>query len=157
MKTLTCIMTAAAWLVVSASALAAGALKNAGFTERGGTLPAAWQVAEADQNVWQVADDDGHSGADALRYRATESRKAGAVTQELVCKPNTEYVLVAWLKSNGTLKPLVRVTPPDARNVWLARPNQTVWPRHSARGIEKTPRLSRRSAADERHLEGNHR
>ncbi|MBM4078780.1 MAG: hypothetical protein FJ278_03705, partial [Planctomycetes bacterium] len=118
---------------------AAGLLKNAEFSERVSAesgLPAAWQSPPADRECWRVVDDDGHSGKDSLRYRAAEARKTGQVTQEVVCQPNTEYVLVAWLKGDGTLKPLVRVIAPDTvgqRVTQVVSDGQPKWTRHAVR------------------------
>jgi hypothetical protein len=46
---------------------------------------------------------------------------------------------------------------PHARNQQLAGQEQTVWPRHPPRGIEKQSRAARRPAADERCVAGEHR
>lgn len=73
--------------------------------------PANWLAEKADRGkLYRLVDDDGHSGKDCLRYRSQELRPAGAVYQPIECKPNTQYTLTAWFKSDGALRPAVIVT-----------------------------------------------
>ena len=99
-------------LCLCATAAAGNLLKNSDFSARAGEQPAEWKLPPGDSG-WSLTDADGHSGQDALRYQRSGEFAAEAVTQEAPCQPNTEYVLSAWLKGDGTLLPLVRVIAPD--------------------------------------------
>lgn len=93
-----------------------GLLVNPDFsasTENDTRTPAGWTVPDSAPPLYAVADDDGYSGAHCLRYAAQAAGPAGAVTQTVACAANTDYVLAAALKSDGALRPLVRVVAAD--------------------------------------------
>ncbi|NPV46223.1 MAG: hypothetical protein HPY69_04670 [Armatimonadetes bacterium] len=95
---------------------AGGLLVNPDFSERAegdAQGPAAWTLPDSDPPVYAVVDDDGYSGAHSLRYTARAAGPAEAVTQTIACSANTDYVLTAALKCDGTVRPLVRVFAPD--------------------------------------------
>ncbi|MBI2297486.1 MAG: hypothetical protein HYU66_00800 [Armatimonadetes bacterium] len=98
---------ALATVLYAATAFAAdGLLQNSDFGQPGGWIVPAGQG-------WTVPDDDGHSENHCLRYVADTPQAAPPIVQEVACQPNTEYVLAAWLKSDGTLRPVVEVLAQD--------------------------------------------
>ncbi|MBI3920821.1 MAG: hypothetical protein HY318_05325 [Armatimonadetes bacterium] len=105
--------------------LAQGQVKNSDFSERGREdhdWPVGWIAAKEDKgSLYRLVDDDGHSGNDCLRYQCRETRRGGAVAQVVTCKANTQYTLGVWLKSDGTLRPAVLVTPEEEPDRELAR------------------------------------
>ncbi len=94
-----------------AAAGCAQIVQNADFSSVAGgevRAPQGWELPAQD-GAWSVADDDGHSGKDCLRYRSDVPRPRAPVTQQVKLKPNADYVLRAWFKSDGTLTPGVRL------------------------------------------------
>lgn len=87
-------------------AAADGLLGNAEFAGAEG-----WAIPAGGQ--WEIANDDGHSGATCLRYRSAQATGIGGVTCDFDCQPNTDYVIAAWLKSDGELVPALQVIAPD--------------------------------------------
>ena len=93
-------------LMVAPLALADGLIDNADFEGTDGwTLPA--------DAHWSLADDDGHSGKQCVRFSSEEETTGEPVTVGISCEPNTEYVLAAWMKSDGVLRPAIRLTAPE--------------------------------------------
>lgn len=89
-----------------------GLVKNGEFAQRAApneSWPADWQADPACAALYNAVNDDGFADKDCLRYVARAGQTVGPVTQALALTPNTDYVLVAALKSDGTLKPAVRV------------------------------------------------
>jgi hypothetical protein len=132
--TVLCAILAAATM----TAFGAGLVKNSDFSSRDAGNPlhvADWKMP-AGEPSWSVTDADGHSGKDALRYQADGERNPSPVTQEVPCQSNTEYVLSAWLKSDGVLRPLVRVIAPDlsdARVTQVVSDGSKAWSRFATR------------------------
>jgi hypothetical protein len=112
-----------------------GLIKNSDFSARAAanpSQPAEWKLPAGDSG-WSVTNAGGHSGKDALRYERTQARLAEPVTQEVPCQPNTEYILSAWLKSDGVLKPLVRVTAAGMTDPEVVSDGSTQWTRFTTR------------------------
>lgn len=87
-------------------AVAAGLLDNSDFSSAEG-----WTIPPGGQ--WEIANDDGHSGAACLRYRSAHAADIGGVIRDFDCQPNTDYVIAAWLKSDGKLVPSLQIIAPD--------------------------------------------
>ncbi len=107
-------------MTVGCAAWAEPLLGNADF---GATVaddanwPADWQVADEYRGLYGWINDDGYSENSSLRYLAAQPGPAGPVSQTVACKPYTEYVLTAALKSDGTVLPMVRVLATDLDQV----------------------------------------
>ncbi len=124
-------------------AMAAGAwaeplLQNADFAataEADANWPAAWQVADEHRELYGWVNDDGHSDSMSLRYATREPAAGGPVWQTVDCAPNTEYVLTAALKSDGTVMPMVRVLARDLEQIAVSVESvgETAWIMHTAR------------------------
>ena len=124
--------------VVSLCVHAAPIVNNADFTQRlrdDVGLPAVWTVPKG--SPWHSTNDDGHSGHDSLRYRVRVARSASPVTQAISLPPKTDCMLHAWLKSDGAMKPLVRVRTAGGREAELARVHAGakagLWTRYTAK------------------------
>jgi len=92
--------------LAAGQALAAGLIPDPSISDtKAWTLPAGEE--------WAIADDDGHSGASSLRYSSSKQANVPAVETSVQCAANSEYVLTAWLKSDGTLRPAVYVLAPE--------------------------------------------
>jgi len=86
---------------------AGGLLLNSGFDDSPVALPSpGWKIPE-NAGVCQIADDDGHSGKQCLRFRTETPGKIAPVVQEFSCLPDHDYVLSAWFKSSGVSRPAV--------------------------------------------------
>ena len=108
-----CVLGLALLACGSGVAAVAGLLSNSDFSSAEG-----WAIPAGGQ--WEIADDDGHSGAACLRYRSAQAAEIGAVTRDFDCQPNTDYVIAAWLKSNGKLVPALQVVAPDNEKTVVA-------------------------------------
>ncbi|MCK5804165.1 MAG: discoidin domain-containing protein [Lentisphaeria bacterium] len=88
-----------------------GLLKNSDFSQTNGdeTLPVHWTVPKTSASFFTRVNVDGLSGNESLRYEAAATAPCKPVTQSFVCKPNTDYVLTAAFKGDGTTTPLVEV------------------------------------------------
>ena len=89
-----------------------GLLRNPGFSEltEEGKWPSSWECARG-RALYAASNVDGLDSNDSLRYAAEQpGLDCGPVTQSLVCEPNTQYVLLAALKSDGKMRPQVVVT-----------------------------------------------
>lgn len=89
-----------------------GMLRNPDFSAALGqdlARPAEWRMPGDGSGAWRRVNDDGPSGNFCLRYQSKTPRAAGAVTQVCACAANSEYELRFAGKSNGALRPLVRV------------------------------------------------
>ncbi len=112
-------------------------LSNGDFSAlTGAGSPEGWQTPEGLAGLAKVVDDDGHSGSHSLGFRFDEPTEAPAVTQTVACEPNTEYVLSAWMKSDG-LRPGVRVLGTAGDREWtlvaVESEGETSWGGASAR------------------------
>lgn len=118
---------------------AQGLVTNGDFSQVSGGdqgLPVGWTVAGADSAAYRVVNDDGHSGSLSLRYKVDKATASGAVVQSFVCKPNTDYLVTAALKSDGTLLPVVQVVVPvnpPVKVLSLRSGGQKVWTVQTAR------------------------
>ncbi len=86
-------------------AMAAGVFPNADFSSADG-----WQFPAGSQ--WSIANDDGHSAADSLRFESDDAVAGAPVIRDFTCSPNTDYLLSAWIKSDGNLTPTMHVIAP---------------------------------------------
>ena len=110
---------------------AAVEIQNADFAAGvNGQLPEGWTGDEAAAGVLAFFDADGHSGKSCLRYHAQEDGEQAFLTQAVTLEPETEYVLSAWLKSDGTTRPAVDVRQPGERNsvARVASEGSATWP-----------------------------
>ncbi|NUP99970.1 MAG: hypothetical protein HUU35_08960, partial [Armatimonadetes bacterium] len=81
---------------------AAGLVTNSEFKDASGwTLPA--------NSGWRIADDDGRSDASALRYQGLTATAAAPVTRQVNVGQQADYVLTAWAKSDGKLRPTITI------------------------------------------------
>jgi hypothetical protein len=86
------------------------------------TLPAAWTVPAA--AGWACTNADGATDQFSLGCVLQAPGLAQAVTQTLTLTPNTDYVLKAALKTDGELRPLLRVLAAGKELARLACPPQ---------------------------------
>jgi len=129
------------WSIVALLALvsltqAAGLVKNAEFVDRAAgnnVWPAEWTAAPDVMPLYQAVNDDGCADKDSLRYKARAGQKLGPVSQAVVLAPNTDYVLVAALKSDGNVKPVVRLMAPDGQLAVVVSDGTKTWKVFSAR------------------------
>jgi len=115
---------------------AAVEIQNADFAAGvNGQLPEGWTGDEAAAGVLAFFDADGHSGKSCLRYHAQEDGEQAFLTQAVTLEPETEYVLSAWLKSDGTTRPAVDVRQPGERNsvARVASEGSATWQKSSVR------------------------
>ena len=139
-------------LMIAPLVSADGLIANADFEGTDGwTLPA--------DGHWSIADDDGHSGKQCVRFSSEEETTGEPVTVEIACQANTEYVLAAWMKSDGVLRPAIRLTAPelgrnDALRVGFSGPDGK-WVAVTGRfNSGKLKAFTVRIFADMRHLQG---
>ncbi|MBT3288968.1 MAG: hypothetical protein HN380_16585, partial [Victivallales bacterium] len=98
-------------VIVSPMLWGQGLLKNAGFSDiaEGTKWPTGWECTKG-RELYGYVNIDGLASNDSLRYVA---EKAGVpclpVTQSFQCVPNTQYVLLAGLKGDGTTRPYVAI------------------------------------------------
>ena len=111
-------------------AQAQGLLENGDFQAGN----AGWQIDGAARALYSVIDDDGLGAPGALRYHADEALPAGPVAQRFTCRPGTDYVLMAAIKTDGQVNPVVRVIDPlDGRVIaGVIGRGQTAWTTLSA-------------------------
>ena len=96
--------------------LGAGLLKSPDFTLPGNPAAAgqvAWKVAPADRGQWRVLPGQGPNGKGSIRFENPSGRVAGPLAHDVVCEPNTDYVIVGWTKSDGKALPMIRVVAPE--------------------------------------------
>jgi len=145
-------------VTVGVTALASGLVKNADFTQVNAAdarHPESWQLPK-DSN-WAATNEDGSSGQHALRYRARAGELAEPVLQSIAAEPNTEYVISAALKSDGRLKPVVRVRTGTGRELVrvVAAGTAQRWTKQAAHFMTKADTtLTLELWADERHCQG---
>jgi hypothetical protein len=123
---LTLLTVACAWAVE---------LDNADFEGTARTMPEGWTAQGEAGSVFSVDDADGVGDQSCLRYRSEATVTESFLDQPLTLQPQTEYVLSAWLKSDGTTRPLVAVRETGARD-FTARVSSdggTSWLRQSVR------------------------
>jgi len=99
-------------LAISVATLAqtAEVVKNSDFSTRppnGGGVPSSWSVPS--DSPWHSANDDGHSGADSLRYRSRAALAGKPVTQTVTLDPDTTYVLTAAFKQANSVVIFVKL------------------------------------------------
>jgi hypothetical protein len=140
MRRLTAAIAGVAVLALSLTMCGAeGLVTNSDFSQVSGGdqgLPAGWTVAGTDSAAYRVVNDDGHSGSLSLRYEVERATASGAVVQSFVCKPNTDYLVTAALKSDGRLLPVVQVVVPvnpPVKVLALRSGGQKVWTVQTAR------------------------
>ncbi len=93
-----------------------------------------WQIDDAHRALYAFIDDDGLGAPGALRYHAEAALPAGPITQRFACRPGTDYVLMAAIKTDGQVNPVVRVIDPlDGRVIaGIIGRGQTAWTTLSA-------------------------
>ncbi|MBT3377965.1 MAG: hypothetical protein HN742_01355 [Lentisphaerae bacterium] len=110
-------------LAVTRSGLcAAPIVTNSDFsatTVAGGNLPVAWSVPAG--SPWTGTNADGHSGQFSLQCRARRGTMTAPVTQTVTLPADTTLVLTCALKTDGKLKPVVRIRGGAETGVELAR------------------------------------
>ncbi|OGV72674.1 MAG: hypothetical protein A3K19_06845 [Lentisphaerae bacterium RIFOXYB12_FULL_65_16] len=147
-------------LLVATSLSAAPLLQNSDFAAAAAAdaaLPAAWHVPA--DTPWQWADDDGQSGKQCIRCRAPRAVVANPVTQEVDLAADTEYVLTAAAKSDGRLKPVIRVRATGDAGAELTRiefpPDAGFWRQREAKfKNQAVTRVVVELYADAAHLKG---
>jgi hypothetical protein len=129
------------WSLVALLALltvaqAAGLVKNAEFVTRAAgneDWPADWTAAPEAMPLYQAVNDDGCADKDSLHYQAKAGQKLGPVAQPVVLAPNTDYVLMAAFKSDGTVKPVARLMGPDGQLAIVVSDGTKTWTSFAAR------------------------
>ena len=88
-----------------------GLLKNANFSRSRGdeATPLHWNTPKTAAPFFHCVNADGMGDGYSLRYEADKTASCAPVTQDFTCKKNTDYVLTAALKGDGTTIPLVEV------------------------------------------------
>ena len=120
----------AAWSLLYAGE--ANVLKNADFAATVGndaSRAADWQMPANNAGAWARTNEDGPTGGFCLRYQAMAAVVIGPVTQPCTCKANADYELSFSAKSDGTLRPVVRVVEAESRKVLvrLVSSDSKVW------------------------------
>jgi len=96
--------------VAGLSAMAAPLLLNGDFAQaldKEAAAPAAWTLP-ADSG-WLYTNEDGAADQFSLRYSAKAQAAGKPVTQAVALTANTDFVIRAALKTDGRLRPVVRV------------------------------------------------
>lgn len=123
-------------MLIAVGAPAAGVVKNGEFVTRAtgnDKWPADWTAAADTMPAYAAVNDDGCTDHDSLHYEGVADRKVGAVTQGVTLQKNTDYVLVAALKSDGTLKPVVRLMGPQGQLAMVVSDGTKTWKAFTAR------------------------
>jgi hypothetical protein len=119
--------------LIATGVCAAPLARNSDFSAASAAgVPEGWVVPAGLADMVKVVDDDGHSGNISLRLQVAAGTKPAAVTQPLVCQPNTEYVLSAWLKS-ADLRPVVSVVAESVVVTSLSLTDRGRWQGQSVR------------------------
>ncbi|MEA3400780.1 MAG: hypothetical protein U9R79_05975, partial [Armatimonadota bacterium] len=111
-------------------------IENAQFAAgRRGELPPGWVADGPAAEVFAMDDADGVGDARCLRYRSEQELDETLVRQEIALQPETDYVLSAWLKSDGTTRPAVVIRQPGERDfvVSITSDGATSWRRFQMR------------------------
>jgi hypothetical protein len=103
--------------LLSCAAASAVTIENPGFDGAAREMPHGWAAEGAATGVFAVNDADGVRGTTCLQYRSQEALGETWVEQKIRLAPQTEYVLSAWLKSDGNTRPLVAVMQPGERDL----------------------------------------
>lgn len=103
-------------LIAIAAACPAVEIENADFTGPRGELPTGWIATGDVAPLFAINDADGASGTTCLQYRSEAERGETFIEQPITLTAETEYVLSAWLKSDGTTRPAVAVLKTGERN-----------------------------------------
>ncbi|NLC55349.1 MAG: discoidin domain-containing protein [Armatimonadetes bacterium] len=104
---------ASALFLWAAAASAAPLVQNGEFA----AAPEGWQT---DHAAYRFVDDDGFRAPGCIRFTGPAPERSDGPWQAIPVRPHTEYVLAAALKSDGTLKPSVRVCREADRQVVAA-------------------------------------
>lgn len=106
-----------------------GLLSNPGFDDPSpGGAPPGWSIPAAARDVCQVADNDGHSGKQCLRFRIDKPRRLEPAAQAFACEPGRDYVLSAWFKTSQRSRPVACVvTPQGGMLAHVKSEGQEVW------------------------------
>ncbi|MBO4344961.1 MAG: hypothetical protein J5833_04350 [Victivallales bacterium] len=86
----------------SLSLMAESIVKNGFFDERPPekeAMPPSWTMEKPAAGGWAFEDADGVDSATSISFTVTKG--SGALTQKITLQPNTEYVLMIWVKSDG--------------------------------------------------------
>ena len=97
-------------LLAGASLFAQELVRNGGFdlgNAPTGTLPEGWSVRGGGDLQWKHIDYDGMTNASAVCVKAEKQEYIGSIQQLVQCKPNTEYMLKADMKSDGLVPGVV--------------------------------------------------
>ena len=112
-----------------------GLLTNPGFDGPSPDgVPAGWSIPADARDVCQVADNEGRSGKQCLRFAIETPRKLKPVAQQFTCELDRDYVLSLWFKTVQDLRPVVCVvTPQGGMLAHVKSTGQEVWRRGAAR------------------------
>ncbi len=124
-----------ALLLLAATCTWAVDVQNAQFDGAPRQIPAGWTAGGAAPQVFGINDADGISGRMCLEYRADEELEETFLEQGITLEQETEYVLSAWLKCDGTTRPAVAVLVPGERNFIASVTGEgaTAWTQASVR------------------------
>ncbi|MEN6642153.1 MAG: discoidin domain-containing protein [Armatimonadia bacterium] len=125
-------------LLLVVSLTYAAPVKNAEFVDRAAAnanWPAEWTAAKPDLAFYAAVNDDGAKDSNSLHYTmpAPAVQTAGVVTQTVALVKNTDYVFSAALKSDGLVKPAIRLMGPAGQLAVLASDGSKVWKTFTAR------------------------
>ncbi len=85
-----------------------------------------WTVDDAHRALYEFTDADGHAAPGALRYGAAEEVPAGPVTQRFACPAGADLVLMAGIKTDGSIRHEIRVVDPADGRVIAGVQSRTV-------------------------------
>lgn len=123
-------------LALAATAHAQGLVRNFEFVDRAAgndVWPAQWTADQAVTPLYVNVNDDGCADMHSLHYQARAGQPAGPLSQAVRLAANTEYVLVACLKSDGAIKPAVRLVGPAGQLAVLTSTGNRTWERLNVR------------------------
>ncbi|MGM0494893.1 MAG: hypothetical protein ACQER1_18310 [Armatimonadota bacterium] len=100
-------LTAVAWAVD---------VENSEFDGAAREMSDGWTAEGDAAAVFGVNNADGVAGTTCLQYESQDERGETFVEQAVTLEPNTDYVLAAWFKSDGTTRPIVAVHEPGERD-----------------------------------------
>jgi len=128
-------LTIALTLVAVTAGWSAVEIENADFTGSRGELPPGWIAAGDAATLFTINDADGAAGTTCLQYRSDAERGETFLEQSITLTAETEYVLSAWLKSDGITRPAVAVLKTGERNfaAILTSDGSTTWTRFRVR------------------------
>ncbi|MFP3905314.1 MAG: discoidin domain-containing protein, partial [Armatimonadota bacterium] len=110
MRRLTFIVCAICILTAAVGYAADVGLHNADFEAgEAGAVPENWQPTPTAVDAFFINDADGVGDNRCVQYTLQETGEECYLRQAVVLKPQAEYVLSAWLKSDGTTNPAVGI------------------------------------------------